>query len=746
MGTSEQPSDVTSKRYALGVLYVHGIGQQAKGETIVEFADALHGWIRHRIHGIGEGHGHRNTTRETLEKAAPEAVQIPGAHATRAAQRQHLAFLQAAHNYVPNAELAAHCLVELPSLEGEPLLASAELCEVPPSDGKAPSAFLLELDWTDTQGRQHASDWLLAEAWWADKCLPPSIWQLLAWAPVALPTTVAVHMYSRLTDEKVRSRWHRLWLKAREVLYPSAAVLAAVFLLPVVYLLAGVSAVGCLMPWSWLAARAKDVRLLLTRVIGDAFIFTASRAQHAAMLGGIERDLRWLSERCDSVVVVGHSQGAMLAYLACRHRSPNVRTLITLGSGIDKLRALISAVNEIGPLQHFKKSLLLWANLAAVSVLVSVGLGLMGQISSLAAICAALSGGVVAVEGGRRAFASFATDVLRAPPEDLVCDRRMQLGDVCLDAFDPMQVLGFVASGVIPGGMLWLDLIATHDPVAGRRPSVRIAFPCDPEVALPEGEWPRSLSVTNFRSILFDHTGYLKNREECISCIVSECAKLAANESAQWLAPNARQSRMRAGEEWTPRAPISRARASIVARASRMEFALAALFVAFVGSLILRSPHELRTIGELFSVHYWGALGLQWLDLGVAAVLVSAWVAARSARMYALSRLSTVVFERRNWCARRDAEGNLGLVDMTFSECGRVSRGEGVGFAVSALVPVIVLVSFQYVGELLAVIWTVIAIPVAHSIALLLRLDDNKIAIEQCYGAALRRSSSSDSQ
>jgi hypothetical protein len=733
MSPSKKRSGKTSKRYAVGILYVHGIGQQVKGETIAEFADAIYGWIRGRILGIGAGHFHRHTTRETLEAATPKAAQTPGIHAPRPAQRQHLAFLETAHNYVPTAALAAQSLVEFPALEGEPLLASVELTEVPSSDDKAPSALALELDWTDVRGRQHISDWLLAESWWADKCLPPSIWQLLAWAPQVLPAIIASHMFSRLTDERVRSRWHLFRLKARTALYVSAAVLAAVFLMPIVYLLVAVSGAGSLLPWSWLADKAKDVRLLLTRVIGDAFIFAGSRAQRAAILGGIQRDLEWLSEHCDSVVVVGHSQGAMLAYLACRQRAPNVRTLITLGSGIGKLRALIGAINEGDPVQQFSKSLLLWANLAGVGVWLSAGLGLTGQIPGITAICAALLAGVAAVGAGLFGFGKFASDVLRVPPEDLVWDRWMQLRDISLDAMDPAEVLRFAVSGVIPGGMLWLDLIATRDPVAGRSTSERNKFVYDPAVASPEGQWPRSLSVTNSRSILLDHTSYLKNREECIASIVLECAQLDGTESAQWLAPDAPRSRG-VGERFVQSAPIARARASIFARASRTKFALAVAMLAFVGFLVLRAPYDFRTIVKLLLARSWGALGLHWLDLGIAVVLVSVWVAGRSARTHSLSRLSTHVLERRNWCARRDAGGGLGLVDTTFNECGRVSRGEGVGFAVSALVPAIVLLVFQGAGELTAVIWTVVATPVVHAVALYLRLRENRVAIERCYG------------
>ena len=338
------------------------------------------------------------------------------------------------------------------------------MCDMPPSGNNAPRAVTLELDWTDMQGRQQASDWLLAEAWWADICLPPSIWQLLAWAPQALPTIIAIHLFSRLQDEPFRNRWHLLLLKARTGLYAAAAVLAAVLGLPVLYLLVIGAGAAAILPWRWLAAKAQDVRSLLTRVIGDAFLLAGSTTQHAAMLGRIERNLKWLSERCNSVVVVGHSQGAMLAYLTCRQRPPNVRTLITLGSGIGKLRALSGALKENDPVHQRATGVPLVGQLAGVGMWLAAGLGFAGQISVVTAICTALVAALAAVGIGLVPFGVFVGDALHGSPEDDIWDRWTQLGDVSLDSLDPMQAFISVASGFVPGGMVWLDLAATHDP------------------------------------------------------------------------------------------------------------------------------------------------------------------------------------------------------------------------------------------------------------------------------------------
>jgi pimeloyl-ACP methyl ester carboxylesterase len=495
-----------------------------------------------------------------------------------------------------------------------------------------------------------------------------------------------------------------------------------------------ISGIGSVLPWFWLAQRAQAVRFILTRIIGDAFVVSASDAERAAILGSIDRDLKWLSERCTNVALVGHSQGAMLAYLACRERPSNVRMLITLGSGIRKLRALMGTFRQaLDPVQKARRSLVASSNLAGVCLWLIIALGLTSQISWFAAICSAALVSIIAATLGVLGFATYATDALYIPPEDRVWDRWMQMRDVDLPAVDPSVRELYEAIGNYPGALVWFDCVATHDIVAGRGwPSIRTSFRGEPNIESPAGKWPYPLSVTNSRSILLDHTGYLRNREECIANIVGKCALMADVEDADWLAPDSRG----VGEgEMFPRT-ISGARATIIKRDSRNEFALA---VTLAGFLIARLPHELRKIGELLSGWSLSQLGLNWVDVGIVVVLISALVAARSAGNYALRRLAVSALERRNWCAKRDAEGKFHFVATGFD--GSISRYEWVGFAVSTLVPAIILLALQGLGPTAALLWTVLAAAVAHGISAFLRLHENKSDIERCYRAARTTSS-----
>jgi hypothetical protein len=118
----------------------------------------------------------------------------------------------------------------------------------------------------------------------------------------------------------------------------------------------------------------------------------------------------------------------------------------------------------------------------------------------------------------------------------------------------------------------WRDLIATHDPVAGPLEThfdVAIVDQLQLRPHLSDsgrafGIVPHTHLITNRRSTLRDHTSYLLNRDECVSTLVFECARLDGSGSHEWLAPDD----ARIGIEPKTNgfaAPISDARRSAVA-------------------------------------------------------------------------------------------------------------------------------------------------------------------------------------
>jgi hypothetical protein len=86
------------------------------------------------------------------------------------------------------------------------------------------------------------------------------------------------------------------------------------------------------------------VRDILVRYIGDSYALLRDTEAGNAMVDRVECDLHWLEARMPSapVVIIAHSQGAELARRVLSRRDPGkpVASLITFGAGIEKLAAV----------------------------------------------------------------------------------------------------------------------------------------------------------------------------------------------------------------------------------------------------------------------------------------------------------------------------------------------------------------------------------------------------------------------
>jgi hypothetical protein len=79
------------------------------------------------------------------------------------------------------------------------------------------------------------------------------------------------------------------------------------------------------------AARNWQGRLVLT--VGDLLVGRHEPDRWEVIVGGVTADLKWLSERCDSVALIAHSHGAVIAAeVLSRSAPPNVALLITYGT------------------------------------------------------------------------------------------------------------------------------------------------------------------------------------------------------------------------------------------------------------------------------------------------------------------------------------------------------------------------------------------------------------------------------
>ena len=189
--------------------------------------------------------------------------------------------------------------------------------------------------WTD---RGVTRSLVLAECWWAETFAPPSVRQVLTWAPVMA--------------------WKAMFRMAKFFLAPIVAFLAVLYIFTVDdfvgFVLAGLAALVVLLlalPLVLIAvfivlrilpgARriANTLATVLTGHAGDAWVLRSSETRFAAMRARCLSDLSWLSDRCDRVVVVAHSQGSIVATeTLAAVAEPRCDAFVTVGSAIRLLR------------------------------------------------------------------------------------------------------------------------------------------------------------------------------------------------------------------------------------------------------------------------------------------------------------------------------------------------------------------------------------------------------------------------
>jgi hypothetical protein len=246
---------------------------------------------------------------------------------------------------------------------------------------------------------------------------------------------------------------------------------------------------------------------------------------------------------------------------------------------------------------------------------------------------------------------------------------------------------------------------------------------------------PITKVITNRRSALTDHTSYLANREECVSSLVRHASELGS-ESTPWLAP----AQLLIG--WSPEGGleeaghISFARGHIVRRTCALRRSI--VFVTIAALVVLRLDlvqvvvQSLLKFPSISEATHMVSSALQTTDIALAIVAASAVLAGRSAAQYAIRRLTIAVLERRNYRAELLMDRSYRLREQSFRSYAAVSVGEWLGFVVSGLLPVLVLlVLWPYLKAWNLVVAIFITIVIAHFIAFAVRLI--------CTGSETRR-------
>lgn len=290
----------------IGIMFVHGIGSQTRGETLVNFGEPFYKKLK-----------------DWIELVDPNEEVI-----FNRASNEHGAKVQLIDAFLSP-------LTNEPSQQAEPAHVRLRIA----TDFDCP-----------------AVEWVLAECHWATSFPPPPPKKVTLWIMRVLPWICFTFIVRRLrmvinalvsAMTKSPRRWLEVaWLSAGLLL----VLLALPFISPTILLLElclVTLLIVQLVPLKVVQDLVTRINAAISAVLGDSYIFASSEFRQQAVTMKLSRDLMWLKSKfdCKNVVVIAHSQGAAIAYLTLKNfglRLSIAKLLITFGAGILKLYQLES--------------------------------------------------------------------------------------------------------------------------------------------------------------------------------------------------------------------------------------------------------------------------------------------------------------------------------------------------------------------------------------------------------------------
>lgn len=350
--------------FDVGVLFVHGIGKQRRAETLAQWSAPLLRWINAWLDGASDEVASRlqgtslddwlfgMSVLKSTSQVDPDYVDRAGyarnlarkALAPRVKLRDELMSLMPRNapadepgGKAPEKETDSATVVATikNDIQAEAVGGSAEFREAYVLDvgtrSVDPSSVEMHVEAMAADGYMLRSRWMLAESHWAESFWAPSFFGFGRWCLLTAPVLL-VHY--------IKLAWlrHPSWLMR----IPSAVALTfAVALAQFAFLLLTLL---WLVPWQRLRADVLRVQIGLAGVVGDSYILLEDPVQRRAILDRVSRNLEWLVQRCRSVVLIAHSQGAAVAEQVLSQREQTTPERVTygatLGAGIQTLDAI----------------------------------------------------------------------------------------------------------------------------------------------------------------------------------------------------------------------------------------------------------------------------------------------------------------------------------------------------------------------------------------------------------------------
>ena len=351
-----------------GVLLVHGIGMQRRSETLSQWSAPLLRWINAWLKGATDEIAQKldgaplqgwlsslavrehpsEVDADYVDRAAyakalvrkTEAESVGDWRAQRGARTSRTPSTREQRSPT-DAERAACedivCKIEQ-EIGASAVGGSAEFREAYVLDvgahGFEPSSVEMHLEAMAADGYLLRSRWMLAESHWAESFWAPSFFGFGRWCLLTAPVLL-VH-YIALARLRANS-WLRWMLSALGLSVGVVLAQLGFALLMILWLV----------PWERLRKFVLQIQLGLAGIVGDSYVLLQDPVQRRAIIDRVQRDLDWLVQRCRSVVVIAHSQGAWVAEQVLSNHGDTgagkIHSFATLGSGVQTL----SAIDEI---------------------------------------------------------------------------------------------------------------------------------------------------------------------------------------------------------------------------------------------------------------------------------------------------------------------------------------------------------------------------------------------------------------
>jgi hypothetical protein len=316
------------KPYRVGVLYVHGMGEQEQGDSVTDMGDELTEWLRKWL--------------------PPDSFKIREARLRTGGQ-------------------------VFAGAPDHPIGGEAHVSVTITDETKQPPA---------------VQEWLLAESWWAKSFRQATFTELVAWAFSAGPWLIASQragLENRLRVAAETGTYGPLKALGRRVIGVVLMIVAAVVasaITPVFLALLLFS----LLPIPGLQDVVKALAKNLSGSFGDLLVLVRSPVRFAAMAEQVRSDIDDMCIRCDQVIVLAHSQGSAVSWHAIRRtaeRPPEIRSQVALfmsfGQAFRKLKSLYRVHRSGGKEQATFVSL---ATLSTVLLVLAAwqGAGVLGEV------------------------------------------------------------------------------------------------------------------------------------------------------------------------------------------------------------------------------------------------------------------------------------------------------------------------------------------------------------------------------